>query len=102
VKDCKSDSSSFLVFLVPLHFGIDKVLPHLHINFKVTEGIKSPWQRYHIGSAITLHNIQKDWRLGSFGGVAAGIPEASIACCYVSDGLEFRIFRRNCCCYAVT
>ena len=26
-------------------FGIDKVLPHLHINFKVSEGIKSPWQR---------------------------------------------------------
>jgi ZIP family zinc transporter len=26
-------------------FGLDKVLPHLHINFKETEGIKSPWQR---------------------------------------------------------
>ena len=23
-------------------FGIDKVLPHIHINFKVSEGIKSP------------------------------------------------------------
>jgi ZIP family zinc transporter len=28
-----------------LIYGIDKVLPHLHINFKISEGIKSPWQR---------------------------------------------------------
>ena len=26
-------------------FGLDKVLPHLHINFQETEGVKSPWQR---------------------------------------------------------
>ncbi|MDZ7895134.1 MAG: hypothetical protein U5M50_09370 [Sphingobium sp.] len=26
-------------------FGLDKTLPHLHINFKETEAIKSPWQR---------------------------------------------------------
>ncbi|GIS01447.1 MAG: hypothetical protein CM15mP102_22670 [Flavobacteriales bacterium] len=28
-------------------FGIDKVLPHLHINFKEedAEGIKTPWRR---------------------------------------------------------
>jgi ZIP family zinc transporter len=35
-------------------FGIDKV-PHLHINFKISEGIKSPWQRTTLlVSAITL------------------------------------------------
>ena len=62
-------------------FGIDKVLPHLHINFKVTEGIKSPWQRTTLlVSAITLHNIPEGLAVGVlFGGVAAGIPEASIA-----------------------
>jgi ZIP family zinc transporter len=38
-----------------VYFGIDKVLPHLHINFKVSEGIKSPWQRTTLlVSAITL------------------------------------------------
>ena len=26
-------------------FSLDKVLPHVHINFKETEGIKTPWYR---------------------------------------------------------
>ena len=26
-------------------FGLDKVLPHIHINFKESEGIKTPWHR---------------------------------------------------------
>ena len=26
-------------------FAIDKVLPHIHINFKEAEGIKTPWRR---------------------------------------------------------
>ena len=61
--------------------GLDKVLPHLHINFKETEGIKSPWQRTTLlVLAITLHNIPEGLAVGVlFGGVAAGIPEASIA-----------------------
>lgn len=62
-------------------FGLDKVLPHLHINFKETEGMKSPWQRTTLlVLAITLHNIPEGLAVGVlFGGVAAGIPEASIA-----------------------
>ena len=32
-------------------FGLDKVLPHLHINFKEAEGIKTPWHK------TTLVNI---------------------------------------------
>lgn len=61
-------------------FGLDKVLPHMHINFKETEGIKSPWQRTTLlVLAITLHNIPEGLAVGVlFGGVAAGIPEASI------------------------
>ena len=61
-------------------FGLDKVLPHLHINFKETEGIKSPWQRTTLLTlAITLHNIPEGLAVGVlFGGVAAGIPEATI------------------------
>ena len=62
-------------------FGLDKSLPHLHINFKDTEGIKTPWQRTTLlVLAITLHNIPEGLAVGVlFGGVAAGIPEASIA-----------------------
>lgn len=62
-------------------FGLDKILPHLHINFKETEGVKSPWQRTTLlVLAITLHNIPEGLAVGVlFGGVAAGIPEASIA-----------------------
>jgi ZIP family zinc transporter len=62
-------------------FCLDKILPHLHINFKETEGIKSPWQRTTLlVLAITLHNIPEGLAVGVlFGGVAAGIPEASIA-----------------------
>ena len=39
-------------------FGLDKVLPHIHINFKESEGIKTPWHRTTLlVLAITLHNI---------------------------------------------
>ena len=70
----------FLLGALFLYF-LDKKLPHLHINFKETEGIKSPWQRTTLlVLAITLHNIPEGLAVGVlFGGVAAGIPEASIA-----------------------
>ncbi|SMC52205.1 ZIP family metal transporter [Moheibacter sediminis] len=62
-------------------FGLDKLLPHLHINFKQSEGVKTPWQRTTLLTlAITLHNIPEGLAVGVlFGGVAAGIPEATIA-----------------------
>jgi len=62
-------------------FAIDKVLPHLHVNFQKVEGVKTPWQRSTLMIlAITLHNIPEGLAVGVlFGGVAAGIPEASIA-----------------------
>ena len=62
-------------------FGLDKVLPHLHINFKETEGIKTPWQKTTLLTlAITMHNIPEGLAVGVlFGGVAMGIPEATIA-----------------------
>ena len=63
-------------------YGLDKILPHLHINFKESEkeGIKSPWHRTTLlVSAITMHNIPEGLAVGVlFGGVAAGIPEATI------------------------
>lgn len=62
-------------------FGLDKLLPHIHINFKETEGVKTPWQKTTLlVLAITLHNIPEGLAVGVlFGGVAAGVPEASIA-----------------------
>ncbi|MAU58152.1 MAG: ZIP family metal transporter [Flavobacteriaceae bacterium] len=62
-------------------FALDKVLPHLHINFKESEGIKTPWHRTTLlVLAITLHNIPEGLAVGVlFGGVAAGIPEASLS-----------------------
>lgn len=62
-------------------FALDKILPHVHINFKESEGIKTPWQRTTLlVLAITLHNIPEGLAVGVlFGGVAAGLPEASIA-----------------------
>ena len=62
-------------------FSLDKILPHIHINFKETEGIKTPWRRTTLMVlAITLHNIPEGLAVGVlFGGVASGIPEASIA-----------------------
>ena len=63
-------------------FGLDKVLPHLHINFDPsrTEGPKVEWHRTTLlVLAITLHNIPEGLAVGVlFGGVAAGMPEASI------------------------
>jgi ZIP family zinc transporter len=51
-------------------FSLEKILPHIHINFKESEGMKTPW---HKTTLLVL-------AIGVlFGGVAAGIPEASIA-----------------------
>ncbi len=63
-------------------FGLDKVLPHIHINFKESEkeGIKTPWHRTTLLTlAITLHNIPEGLAVGVlFGGVAAGFDGATI------------------------
>jgi len=62
-------------------FALDKVLPHIHINFKESEGIKTPWHKTTLLTlAITMHNIPEGLAIGVlFGGVAAGFPGASIA-----------------------
>jgi len=61
-------------------FGIDKVLPHLHVNFQKVEGIKTPWQKTTLMVlAITLHNIPEGLAVGVlFGAAASGVPEATI------------------------
>ncbi|MFT4645968.1 MAG: ZIP family zinc transporter [Planctomycetota bacterium] len=61
-------------------FALDKVLPHMHINFKEAEGIKTPWHKTTLlVLAITLHNIPEGLAVGVlFGGVAAGYDGATI------------------------
>ena len=63
-------------------FVLNKLLPHLHINFREDEkeGPKTSWHSTTLlVLAITLHNIPEGLAVGVlFGGVAAGIPEATI------------------------
>ena len=64
-------------------YALDKWVPHLHINFdpSLKEGPETRLRRSTLLIlAITLHNIPEGLAVGVlFGGVAAGIPEASIA-----------------------
>ena len=64
-------------------FALDKVLPHLHINFRKSEaeGIKTPWHRSVLLTlAITMHNIPEGLAIGVlFGGAALGFEGATIA-----------------------
>ena len=63
-------------------FAIDKIMPHLHINFKEdeSEGIKTTWHRTTLlVSAITIHNIPEGLAVGVlFGGAAIGVEGASV------------------------
>lgn len=74
-------SIGFLVGALFL-YGLDKFMPHLHINFKESEseGVKTDWHRTTLlVLAITLHNIPEGLAVGVlFGGAVAGIPEASV------------------------
>ncbi len=63
-------------------WGIDKLLPHLHIGFTVkeAEGIKTKWHRTTLlVLAITLHNIPEGLAVGvAFGAASAGFPSATL------------------------
>ncbi|MCD6571004.1 MAG: ZIP family metal transporter [Deltaproteobacteria bacterium] len=63
-------------------WGIDKILPHLHLGFdlKEAEGIKTSWHRSTLlVLAITLHNIPEGLAVGvAFGAVASGFPSATL------------------------
>lgn len=62
-------------------FLVDRLLPHLHLEAKLPEGIHSSFQRsFLLVLAITLHNIPEGLAVGvAFGAVASGIPSASLA-----------------------
>jgi ZIP family zinc transporter len=63
-------------------FALDKVLPHLHINFPVAkkEGVETKLDRtLLLVLAITLHNIPEGLAVGvAFGAIAHGMDGATI------------------------
>lgn len=63
--------------------GADKLLPHLHIEYPLTEaeGVKTTWRRTTLlVLAITLHNFPEGLAVGvAFGAAAAGFPSATLA-----------------------
>ena len=64
-------------------FAVDKLLPHLHMGFDISEaeGPKTSWQRsVLLITAITLHNIPEGLAVGvAFGAAANGIEGAGVA-----------------------
>lgn len=64
-------------------FGLDKFMPHLHINFKPSEkeGIETNWHNTTLlVLAITMHNIPEGLAVGVlFGAAAIGLPDATVA-----------------------
>lgn len=62
---------------------MDKVIPHLHVNFSKSEaeGPKTSWHRsILLVSAITMHNIPEGLAVGvAFGAAYAGLESASVA-----------------------
>ncbi|GAB4570352.1 MAG: ZIP family metal transporter [Anaerolineales bacterium] len=64
-------------------WGVDKVLPHLHVGFPIeeAEGIKTHWQKsVLLVLAITLHNIPEGLAVGvAFGALHDGAGSATLA-----------------------
>ena len=64
-------------------WGVDKVLPHLHIGYPTeeAEGLQTSWHRsVLLVLAITLHNFPEGLAVGvAFGAAAAGLPSATVA-----------------------
>lgn len=64
-------------------WGIDRLLPHLHLEKPLgeAEGLHTPWRRSALLIlAVTLHNIPEGLAVGvAFGALAAGFPSATLA-----------------------
>lgn len=86
-----SESQGFIPWLPPaigflagalFLFALDRLVPHLHINFKreESEGVQTNWHKTTLlVLAITLHNIPEGLAVGvAFGAVASGMDGATI------------------------
>ena len=76
-------------------FGLDKVMPHLHINFRddEKEGVKTEWHRTTLlVLAITLHNIPEGLAVGIIFGAAGmgidGVTTASAVALAIGIGIQ--------------
>lgn len=76
----------FLIGVVVIS-SIDKILPHLHIGFPVTqaEGIKTTWRRsILLVLAITLHNLPEGLAIGVvFGALGNGVSSVTLTAAVV-------------------
>ncbi len=76
-------------------FALDKVMPHLHINFKETEaeGVKTQWHRTTLlVLAITLHNIPEGLAVGVVFGAAYGDVEMITTAIILALGIAIQNF----------
>ena len=76
-------------------FGLDKILPHLHINFREEEkeGVKTEWHKTTLlVLAITLHNIPEGLAVGVVFGVAGmgidGVTTAAAVSLAIGIGIQ--------------
>ncbi len=62
-------------------WSVDRVLPHLNVGQRKTEGFKTGWHTSILTFiAITFHNFPEGLAIGvAFGAAAAGIPGATVA-----------------------
>lgn len=76
-------------------FGLDKLLPHLHINFSKheKEGIQTDWHSTTLlVLAITLHNIPEGLAVGVIFGAAGGDIELISAAVVIAIGIGIQNF----------
>lgn len=76
-------------------FGLDKLLPHLHLNFgkDEKEGIQTSWHSTTLlVLAITLHNIPEGLAVGVLFGAAGGDVEMISAAVVITIGIGIQNF----------
>ena len=79
-------------------FGIDKILPHLHVGFRMdeAEGIKTTWHRsVLLVLAITLHNLPEGLAVGVAFGALASVDVVSPEMLIAPIGLAIGIGLQN-------
>ncbi|MCH2224560.1 MAG: ZIP family metal transporter, partial [Crocinitomicaceae bacterium] len=76
-------------------FGLDKLLPHLHINFREEEkeGIQTNWHSTTLlVLAITLHNIPEGLAVGVMFGAAGGDIQMVTSAVIIAIGIGIQNF----------
>ncbi len=88
-------AASGFAFGIAFLYGLDKLIPHLHLGGKKPEGLKSGLTRNAMLSlAVTLHNIPEGMAVGVvFAGVLSGSHEITTAAAYaLATGIAIQNF----------